>query len=608
MVSPPHPNRRTVLSAALAGGTAALLPGLPARASAAGATHAIAMHGAPALPADFPHLPYVRPDAPKGGRINVGLVGSFDNLNPFIVRGQAVGAIRTFVYESLLTRSQDEAFSLYGFVAQSIEVPEDRSSITFHLDPQAAFADGRPITVADVEFSWNQLRAKGWPNLRTYYNKVEAFEQTGERSFAMRFPGAQDRELPLILGLMPILPRHAINPETFEQTTLEPPLGSGPYTVAAVQPGDSVLLARNPNWWARNKPVARGLYNFDEIRIEFFRDVNILFEAFKKGLVDVRFEDDPNRWANAYDFPAVRERRVVLESFPVNVPRPTFGFVYNTRRPVFANPAVREGLVELFDFEWINANLFAGGFRRTGSFFQGSELSALGRPANDTERRLLAPFSDRIRPEVMEGRWQPPQTDGSGFDRNRIRRGLDLLRTAGYTARDGRLRDQRGQPLAFEAMFQLAEHERVLLAWKRVLDRVGIELSMRRVDSAQWERRRQTFDFDMMPWAWGGTLSPGNEQAFRWGTRSADAPGSLNLAGVREPGVDAMVEATLAARTREELVSAARALDRLLISGFYILPLYHMPEQRVARWAYLGRPDRVALTGQVWESWWREPS
>lgn len=583
-----------------------LLPQFAAGADARQRLHGMAMHDAPAL-APGATLSHVNPEAPKGGRIVIGLMGSFDSLNPFIVRGQALGGLRTYVYEALMVRNPDEPFTLYGLVAEAIEVPDDRTSITFHLNPAARFSDGRPISSADIEFSWEQLRTKGWPNLRNFYGKVERVVRVSERTIRFEFPNANDRELPMILGLMPILPAHAIDPGTFDQTTLQPPIASGPYRVKSVDPGSSVVLERDPNWWARDLPIMRGLFNFDEIRYEFFRDSNSLFEAFKKGLVDFRMEDDPNRWASAYDFPAVADGRVIRETFTTGLPRAMFGFVFNTRRPIFGDRRVREALIETFDFTWINANLYAGGYRRTESFFQGSDLSALGRPAGAQERAFLARFPDAVTPEVLEGRWRAPTFDGSGFDRQRIRRAIETLRAAGWTTRDGRLVDQRGQPFAFEAIVSSREHERLLLAWKRVLDRIGIELSIRQVDSAQFERRRQTYDFDMVPWAWGASLSPGNEQAFRWGSRAAEQPGSLNLAGVRNPAIDAAIAELLDATTREELVVAARVLDRLLISGLYVLPLHHQPEQRLARWSHLRLPQRSPLFGPQIESWWSVP-
>lgn len=570
--------------------------------------HAIAMHGEPALAPDFAHLPYVNPDAPKGGRMTIGLVGSFDSLNPYIVRGQSAGDVQTYVYESLLERSFDEPFTLYGFVAQAIEMPEDRSWIIFHLNPSAAFSDGAPIGVEDIIFSHDLLKRQGWPNLRNYYSKVEAVDQIGPHSLRLSFPKAQDRELPLILSLLPVLPKHRIDTNRFDQTTLEPPIGSGPYRVAEVDVGKSVLYHKNENWWARNLPISRGLHNFAEIKIEYFRDDNTMFEALKKGIIDLRPEDNPTRWLTGYDFPAAREGRVVREAFTSGLPKPMFGLAFNIRRDVFARREVRLALTSLFDFEWINANLYSGTYRRTNSFFEGSELSSIGRPASPQERLLLAPFVDQIPTEVMEGSWLAPIADGSGFDRKRVREALNLLKNAGYRSSDGRLRDKKGQQLTFEVMVNLHEHERLLLAWKRVLDRVGIELRIRVIDSAQFERRRQSYDYDMIPWAWGASLSPGNEQGFRWGSKVADQPGSFNLVGVRDKAVDVMVEALLEARKREDLVSATRALDRVLIAGAYVLPLYHLPERRLARSSMIEHVEKTALFGPAFDSWWRKPT
>lgn len=567
--------------------------------------YGLAMHGAPALPPDFPHLPYVNPDAPKGGRLTLGLIGSFDSLNPFIVRGQAVGAMHTYVYEALMMRSLDEPFTLYGLIAKSVEVPDDRSSITFHLDPRAHFSDGVPITADDVVFSLGLLRDKGWPNLRAYYSKVETAERLDAHTVRLAFPHAQDRELPLILGLMPVLPKHKIDPETFDQTTLEPLVGSGPYRVKTIEPGKTLVLERDPNWWAKDLPIVHGYYNFDELRYEFYRDAVAMFEAFKRGLIDLRNEDDPTLWATGYDFPAVREGRVIKDAFVTGLPKPMFGVVLNTRRPLLADRRVREALLDLFDFEWIDANLFSGAYRRTASFFEGSELASVGRPADAGEAKLLTPFPDAVTPEVMAGTWRPPTSDGSGFDRRLIRRALDLLKEVGFTPRDGKLVDQTGKPLSFEVMINLREHERLMLAWKRTFERLGIDFSIRLIDAAQFERRRQTYDYDMMLWAWSASLSPGNEQAYRWGSVAADQPGSLNLSGVHSPAVDATIEALIAAKTREELVTAARALDRMLISGLYVLPLYHLPEQRIAHWVNIRHPDRTALFGPAVDTWWR---
>jgi peptide/nickel transport system substrate-binding protein len=404
---------------------------------------------------------------------------------------------------------------------------------------------------------------------------------------------------------MPVLPRHAIDEAKFEETTLEPLLGSGPYRVAEVRPGESVLLKRDPNYWGRDLPVNRGHYNFEEMRVEFFRDGNTWFEAFKRGLYDVRFETDPGRWATQYDFPAARERKLIREELGSGQPKPFQTLVFNTRRDFFADPRVREALIELFDFEWANSNLFYGAYRRTASYFEGSELAARGRPASERERALLARFGDAVRSDVMEGTYQPPVSDGSGRDRARLKRAIELFAVAGYTLRGGTLYTPQKIPFRFEIMVATKDEERLALAYVSMLRRAGVEATIRFVDGAQFERRRQNYDFDVMPYTWQQSLSPGNEQAFYFGSEAADVPGTRNYMGAKNPAIDAMIEALLQAREREEFQAAVRALDRVLMSGMYVLPLFHLPEQWVARWPAIERPREISLYGSPIETWWR---
>ncbi|MCC6949007.1 MAG: ABC transporter substrate-binding protein [Bradyrhizobiaceae bacterium] len=584
-----------------------VLLGLAAATAGAGEPrHAIAMHGEPAYPPGFSHFRYANPDPPKGGRLTQAMTGSFDSLNPMIVRGNAFQYVRGYVIESLLARGNDEPFTLYGLIAESVETDAERTYVAFHLDPRARFSDGRPVTAEDVLFSWQLLRDKGRPNHRGYYSKVAKAEKTGERTVRFDFGSERDRELPLILGLMPVLPRHAIDAEKFEETTLQAPIGSGPYRVAEIKPGESVLLKRDPNYWGRELAVNRGHYNFDELRFDFYRDGNTWFEAFKRGLYDVRFETDPGRWATQYNFPAARSQGLIREGIASGQPKPMQAFVFNARRPPFADARVREALIELFDFEWANANLFYGAYQRTASFFEGSELSARGRPADARERDLLAPFRDEIRGDVMEGRYEPPVSDGSGRDRARLKRALELLGAAGYALRNGTLVSPSGEPFAFEIMVATRDEERLALAYSSMLRRAGIAAGIRFVDGAQFERRRQNYDFDVMPYIWQQSLSPGNEQAFYFGSDSADVPGTRNYMGAKSPAVDAMIAALLAARQRQDFVAAVRALDRALISGLYVLPLFHLPEQWIARWPGIERPKQVSLYGSPVETWWRE--
>lgn len=569
------------------------------------ARYAIAMHGTPKLSADFAHFAYVNPNAPKGGRLTQTSVGTFDSLNPFIVKGLPVEAIRGYVVESLMARGYDEPFTLYGLLARTIETDPARDYVTFELDPAATFSDGRPVTAADVVFSWQLLRDHGRPNLRSYYRKVAGAGALGERTVRFDLSGANDRELPLILALMPVLPKHVVDPGTFEETSLAPPVGSGPYLVGEVRPGDSVTFKRNPAYWGRNLAVNRGLWNFDEVRIEFYRDGNAEFEAFKKGLSDVRLETDPGRWKTAYAFPAVQDHRVVTEALPSGLPKGMSAFVFNTRRAAFADIRVREAIATLFDFEWLNHNYFYDLYQRTGSYFEGSELSSRGRAADARERALLAPFAEAVRPDVLAGTFEPPVSDGTGRDRHQLERALALLNAAGFELSGTQLRERSGhRPLAFEILVSTRQQERLALAFARDLERAGILVQVRLVDAVQYDQRRQTFDFDMIQFEWSESLSPGNEQSFYWGSAAARQPGSRNYIGVHSAAVDAVIAALLRAQTREDFVAAVRALDRVLISGCYVVPLFHLPAAWVARWNRIERPATTSLFGYLPETWW----
>ena len=566
------------------------------------------MHGAPALPATFTHMPYANPDAPKGGRLVQGILGTFDSLNPLIVRGLAVQQMRGYVIESLMARGNDEAFTLYGLLARSVETDEARSYVTFRLDPRARFSDRQPVTSDDVLFSWALLRDKGRPNYRQYYSKVAKAEALDPFTVRFDFGGAADRELPLILGLMPILPRHAVDAGTFEETSMAAPIGSGPYRVSAVNPGASVTLTRDPDYWGRDLPGNRGLWNFDEIRLDFYREANGYFEAFKRGLYDFRVETEPLRWHDGYDFPAVTKGEVIRDTIKPGTPQPSQFLVFNTRRPVFADIRVRQALTLLFDFEWINRNYFFELYGRSAGYFAGSELSAYGRASDDREREFLKPFASRIPPDILDGSYRLPVTDGSGRDRKTLREALNLLSQAGYDL-DGTVLRQRDSktPFAFEILVTTRDQERVALAFSRDLKRAGIEVKVRAVDAVQFDQRRHAFDFDMIQNRWDQSLSPGNEQFFYWGSEAAGNPGTRNYMGARDPAIDAMIDNMLAARDRGAFVSAVRSLDRVLISGFYAIPVFNIREQWIARWNRIGRPETTALTGYLPETWWYRP-
>ena len=593
------PSRRSVVLGALA----ASLPWRLAQAQAA--RHAIAMHGAPAWGPDFSAPVYANPDAPKGGQLVQGVLGAFDSLNPFIVKGIPAANIRGYQIESLLARGYDEPFTLYGLIAETVETDEARTYAVFTINPKARFADGQPVTPEDVIFSWQLLRDHGRPNYQIYYAKVKQAFAVGERAVRFDLTGADDRELPLIIGLMPILAKHAVKVDTFEDTTFTPLLGSGPYTISAVKPGESVTFKRDPNYWGRDLPINRGVWNFDTIRYDYYRDGNTHFEAFKKGLYDVRLETDPGRWQTAYDFPALRDGRVVKEPFPYGLPKGMDGLCFNTRRPIFADIRVREALLHLFDFEWINHTYFFDLYKRTASYFDGCELSAHGVAASAREQELLAPFPGAVRPDIMAGQWEPPKTDGTGRDRHGLARAFALLKDAGYALKGTELvHVASGRPFAFEILTNTRDQERLALAYTRTLKRAGIDARVRNVDPTQFEHRRIGFDFDMMQYRWEQSLSPGNEQLFYFSSEAAEQNGSRNYMGVKSKAIDAMIAALLSATAQEDFVTATRALDRVLLSGFYVIPLYYPPVQWIARWTRIAHPARTSLYGYLPETWW----
>lgn len=576
--------RRCVLGLVL--GAAAglgLLAGAP-RAAAQTSDHAIAMHGEPALPKGFTHLPYADPAAPKGGRIIFGQQGTFDSLNPLVVLGVAPDAVPRYVQQSLLFRSADEPFTAYGLLASRVELNPERTRVVFEIDPRARFSDGQPVTSADVIFTYEMLKTKGKPFHRSSLARITKAEAPSPNVVAFELGDGSNRELPLVIGAMPIFAKHATDAEKFGDTSFKPALGSGPYRVEEVKPGEMLVLKRRSDFWAEDHPLTRGLFNADEIRYDFYRDSNALFEAFKAGLYDVRVESDPTRWMTGYDVPAVRDGRIVRDTLRFQTPKGMTGFVFNTRRPIFADIRVREALAMLFDFEWANRNLFYGVYRRAGSFFADSELSALGVPANEREKALLAAFPGAVRDDILAGTWAPSATDGSGRDRDQARRALDLLEAAGYELRDGQLRKRGdGTPFGFEITVTNRPQERLALNYAASLSRLGIAVSVRLIDDVQYWRRLSAFDFDMIQWTWAASASPGNEQVGRWQSTNADRKGALNYAGVRSPAVDATLKALLAAESREDFTASVRTLDRLLLSGFYAVPLYYLPETWMAR-------------------------
>ncbi len=585
--------RAALFGMAVLASAPAILPAL------ADSRPAIAMRGEPALAPGFASFPYVDPDAPKGGSVIYAVLGTFDSLNSMIVNGSPVPGVSppnasALVFEPVMARSADEPFTYYPLIARSVETPADRSWVEFTLDPRARFSDGVPVTAEDLKFSAELLREKGRPGARTSYGQIADIVIADPHRIRFVFKDANNRELPLIMCGMPVLPKHAIDPATFDKSTLKPMTGSGPYVFDRIDPGTSVTFRKNPDWWGEDLPVNRGLYNFDRVKYEYYRDPVAMFEAFKTGQYDVRAEDEASNWATGYDFAAARAGRVVRQEIPNGLPKPAVGWAFNTRRPVFADVRVRQALAMMFDFEWANSRLYAGLYKRTCGYFDGSILSSCGRPADERERALLAPYPGAVSTDAMAGTWRPTVNDGSGRDRSVARKALALLRQAGWSIGDGKMRKD-GMPLAFEITVGDKSTERMALVYADGVKLLGIDVSVRMTDDAQFQRRKQNYDFDMMQYALQNSLSPGNEQNFRWSSQAADLPGSFNLPGVRSPAVDAMIRALLAADSQEDFVAAVRALDRLLISGQYAIPLFHAPKMWIARWNKTTRPDKPAM-------------
>ncbi|MER8567575.1 MULTISPECIES: extracellular solute-binding protein [unclassified Mesorhizobium] len=579
--------------------------------------HAIAMQGEPALPADYQHFDYVNPDAPKGGNITYCVVGSFDNLNPFILkslrttaRGMQDLIFGNLVFEPLMMRNYDEAFSLYGLLADTADMDPERKWIEFHLNPNAKWSDGDPVTPDDVLFTYDVFTDKGRPPYRDRMSLIAKLEKTGDHSVRFTFNDKANRETPLIIALTPIIPKHAFNKDTFDKTTLKPVIGSGPYIIDKVQPGQRIVFKRNPNYWGKDIPSKRGFDNYDQITIEYFLNANAKTEAFKKGICAIYDEGDPVKRERDIDFPAFHRGEVIAETFDTGIPPVVTGFLFNTRLEKFSNPEVRRALGMLYDFEWANKNLFGGKYTRTMSYWQNSELSALGHPASDREKALLAPYPGRVPADVMDGSWRPPVNDGTGQDRKVMKVAFDLLKSQGYAVRDGVLLDPKGTPFGFEILTASQDEERFAAIYQRSLEKIGIAVTIRSLEADQIQSRKQRFDFEVLVGSSGfsNSLSPGMEQNLRWGSSEAKREGSFNLAGVADPAVDAAIDAMLRARTKEDYVAAVRVLDRLLISGNYMVPMQYNAQQWLAYWNYLDHPKKTPIFGYQWPTWWRKPN
>jgi len=565
-------------------------------------SHGIAMHGSPKYKPNFKHFDYVNPMAPKGGTLVLSRVGSFDSVHPFIIKGvPAQGS--GLVYERLLVRSRDEPFTLYARIAKTVEMPEDRTSVTFALRPEAQFHDGTPILASDVAFTWRTFRDKGRSNHRLFYKEVAKVDVLGPRKIRFQFRPGGNRELPMIMGLMPVLSEGYYKNIQFEKTTLKPPMGSGPYKLETVDQGRSVTYRRVKNYWGKDLAVNRGRYNFGTVRFDYYRDQVVALEAFKAGLVDLRHEKDPGRWATGYASPAFAQGKIIKGEFSHGLPGGMKGFAFNTRRQIFKDRKVRQALAFAFDFEWVNKNFFHNSYARTDSYFTNSELAARGLPSA-AERALLKPFQKSLPPEVFEKSYQPPHTDGKGSDRKGLRTAMKLLRKAGWKLQGKRMMTATGTLAKFEILLVNPRNERLALAYARKLRRMGIGVKVRTVDSSQYQFRLNAYDFDMIIYWWDESLSPGNEQAFYWSSGSADTEGTRNYPGIKSPAVDAMIKHLVSARTRSDLVTATRAMDRVLQWGHYVVPLFHLRKDRLAYRDKFGFPVPSPLQGYQLDTWW----
>jgi microcin C transport system substrate-binding protein len=596
--------RREIVSASLAAPLVASLPLSRPAASQAGSrrTHALSLLGKPRYQPGFRHFGYVNPDAPKGGEVVLAAIGSFDSFNPFIVRGVAAAGV-SGLWMPLLQGSQDEASTEYAHLAEAIELANDGTWVAFEIDPRARWHDGRPITAEDVIWTFTTLRQHGRPFFRAYWADVTEVVAEGPRRAMFRFRDASNRELPLILGQLRPLPKHWWEGRDFTRPLLEPPLGSGAYRLDAFEAGRTVSYRRVPDFWAADLPTERGTDNFDVMRYEYFRDATVAFEAFKAGQIDFRSENVALTWATGYDFPARRRGLVRLEEIRHELPTGMQAFVMNIRRPLFQDRRVREALMLAFDFEWSNRNLFFDAYARTTSYFSNSELASSGLPEGD-ELALLERFRGRVPEEVFTTAFTLPVTDGSGNNRENLRRALTLLQQAGWTVRNQRLVNAQGQPFSFELLLSSPSFERVALPYAQQLQRLGIEMRVRTVETAQYQARTDTFDFDMTVDVFGQSLSPGNEQRDYWSCAKARMEGSRNTIGVCDPVVDELVEMIIAAPDREALITRTRALDRVLLWGHYVVPHWHSRVFRVAFWDKFDRPATPPRYGLGFDTWW----
>ncbi len=603
-------NAKRNVSAVLSAAAAAVLivfaatgPEAWAKTGANAPRHAIAMYGEPKYGPGFKNFDYADPGAVKGGIMRFAAIGTFDTLNPFTLKGVAAAGLGD-VWDSLTANSLDEPFTAYGLLAESMEMPDDRSSITYTLRKEARWHNGKPVTPEDVIFSLETLRAKGEPFYRLYFASIAKAEKVGPRKVKFTFVDGVNRELPLITGQMPVLSKDYWRGKDFSKTTLEPPLGSGPYRIKSFEPGRSITYERVKDYWGKDLGVRKGQDNFDTIRYDYYRDATVALEAFKAGEYDFRQENISKNWATAYDFPAIKKGLVIKEEIRHQRPTGMQAFVFNTRREIFRDRRVRQALAYAFDFEWTNKNLFYSQYTRTRSYFSNSELASKGLPSS-AELKILEPYRGRIPDEVFTKVYQPPKTDGSGNIRQNLRRAFKLLAAAGWTFKNRKLVNAKtGKPFTFQILLVQPTWERIALPFVRNLKRLGIDASVRTVDTAQYQKRVEEFDFDMVVGMFGQSMSPGNEQRDLWSSAAADTPGSRNIIGIKDKVVDALINLIIAAPDWKSLIARTRALDRVLLWGYYVIPHWHIRSFRIASWNKFGRPKINPKYGLCTDCWW----
>ncbi|MBV1915326.1 MAG: extracellular solute-binding protein, partial [Pseudomonadales bacterium] len=573
-------------------------------------SHGIAMHGEPKYPAGFKHFDYVNPAAPKGGSVKLAVnsSGGFDSLNPFVLKGVSAAGIGGYLYETLTQKSDDEAFTQYGLIAESIEWPEDRSWVIYHINPNARFHDGHAIDAEDVIYTFELLTTKAHPFYASYYKNVRKVEAIGDHSVKFSFEPGDNRELALIIGQLPVLPKHYWQTRDFSKTSLEPPLGSGPYKISKVDPGRSITYTRVKNYWGKDLNINAGLYNFDQIHFDYYRDNTIALEAFKAGEYDFRAENTSRNWATAYTGPAFDRGHIVKESIRHYNPTGMQGFVMNSRRWPFKDPKVRQALSYAFDFEWTNKQLFYSAYTRNNSYFTNSELASRGLPSKE-ELKLLEPFRDQLPPELFTTEYQPPKTDGSGRIRGNLRKATKLLKEAGWKIENKKLIETKtGKPFEFTILLVSADFQRVVLPFTKNLEKLGIKAEIRLMDTQQYISQLRSYDFDMVISTISQSSSPGNEQHSFWHSSTVDIPRGRNIAGVSNSVVDHLVDLVIAAPDRESLITRTRALDRVLLWNHYVIPHFHTQSFRVAYWNRFSKPAIAPRYALGFDNWWIDPA